>query len=233
MGDILVVELINKIPHVIDEEVQGKLPKEVVEDLHEIGSVRPNLMVPVWIAYSMERHGVDAATRQKVDRAWRRLLDDFLVSSEEVDGPYPFEKIDLIQAAAKTLKVFSLRNLNTATPYVIKFQELLKSIQGGSELGFEKCALQEANTQAPQARFVVYGHTHEFKMVPLRSAQTKQSTFDLIYFNSGTWHPLHEKGLDDHPIGFVAYKTMSYLGFFKGDERKGRAYETWSGALDL
>jgi hypothetical protein len=31
---------------------------------------------------------------------------------------------------------------------------------------------------------------------------------------------------------FVGYHVMTYLTFFKGNERKGRAFESWTGALD-
>jgi hypothetical protein len=30
---------------------------------------------------------------------------------------------------------------------------------------------------------------------------------------------------------FGAYQVMTYLPFFKGDERKGRTYESWMGTL--
>ncbi len=30
---------------------------------------------------------------------------------------------------------------------------------------------------------------------------------------------------------FLGYRVMMYLAFYKGDERKGRSLETWSGAL--
>jgi hypothetical protein len=55
-----------------------------------------------------------------------------------------------------------------------------------------------------------------------------------MYINSGTWHPLHELGkVDPRKRSFIMHKTMSYLGFYRSDERKGRTFETWSGTLDL
>ena len=32
---------------------------------------------------------------------------------------------------------------------------------------------------------------------------------------------------------FIAADTLTYLAFFKDDERRGRPYETWSGTLGL
>ena len=54
-----------------------------------------------------------------------------------------------------------------------------------------------------------------------------------IYLNSGTWRPVHELARF-HPgqKHFVGYHVMTYLNFFKGDERKGKAFEGWTGALE-
>jgi hypothetical protein len=68
--------------------------------------------------------------------------------------------------------------------------------------------------------------------VPLQSTQTGDKAIDRIYINSGTWRPVHELA-QFHPMQkqFVEYHLLTYLGFFKNDERKGRGFESWSGAL--
>jgi hypothetical protein len=32
---------------------------------------------------------------------------------------------------------------------------------------------------------------------------------------------------------FIGYDVMTYLAIFAGDERLGRSFESWSGALDV
>jgi hypothetical protein len=54
------------------------------------------------------------------------------------------------------------------------------------------------------------------------------------YFNSGTWRRVHEQTrFEPREHEFIAADTLSYLAFFKDDQRSGRPYETWTGTLGL
>jgi len=55
-----------------------------------------------------------------------------------------------------------------------------------------------------------------------------------IYINSGTWRTVHELArLHVSEQEFAGYHVMTYLAFFKDDERNGRKFETWSGTLGM
>jgi len=76
--------------------------------------------------------------------------------------------------------------------------------------------------------FIVYGHTHHSEVVPLDVQDNK----DQIYINSGTWRTVFEMAKSDTKVPrFVDYKVMTYLTFFKEDERGGKKFEVWSGNL--
>lgn len=53
-----------------------------------------------------------------------------------------------------------------------------------------------------------------------------------MYFNTGTWRPVHQIG---HDLGgrpsFLAYDAMSYVVFFPTDDKLGHNYEWWTGAM--
>lgn len=53
-----------------------------------------------------------------------------------------------------------------------------------------------------------------------------------FYFNTGTWRPFYRRTVA-HPerLEFLAYHTFSVLTFYQGDERAGRGFEVWNGAL--
>ena len=79
---------------------------------------------------------------------------------------------------------------------------------------------------------LAYGHTHVYEMVPLDSILTGNSIRDQIYINSGTWRPYHQLSrLHPEQEAFVQYQLMTYLAFFKGDERGGRHFEIKCGVL--
>ncbi len=53
-----------------------------------------------------------------------------------------------------------------------------------------------------------------------------------MYINSGTWRRVHSLAVKDtKEQEFISYNVMTYLAFFKGDERGGRPFESWSGAI--
>ena len=80
---------------------------------------------------------------------------------------------------------------------------------------------------------IVYGHTHHHEIVVLRDANPKAGfAFDQIHINSGTWRVVHEMAAANTKAEeFAGYKVMTYLVFYQGDERVGRQFESWSGAL--
>jgi hypothetical protein len=96
---------------------------------------------------------------------------------------------------------------------------------GGNAASFYPYALHEAAFSQGWARFIVYGHTRHYEVAPLQSIQREGNPVDQIYINSGTWRPVHEQARF-HPgqKHFVGYHVMTHLAFFKGDERKGRAF---------
>ena len=235
LGDALCVELFNRIGVQIKSDLMGKLPDKFFDDLDEMGSIRPEIMTPVWIASLLERYQASTAQRNKINGIWHDLVDQFLKLDflDEVNKPLKFDLIDQIKIALRFSHLCSLETLTDWALAVGKLNDLYQLIIKGSGSP-ENWATKEKAYRQQEARFIVYGHTHKFTVYPLRSVQMAAACFDQIYLNSGTWHPVHEFC---HAFtknkGFIFHKTMSYLGFYKGDERKSRAYETWSGTLDI
>jgi len=235
LGDALVVELFNPIPKLFEAALGNQVPKEFYDDLSEMGSIRPSTMTPVWIGNLLERYHVGDKQMEAINQIWRNLLDNFLKLDflSKLDKP-GIDLVDSLEFVLGGLKHLSLERLDDLAPMAERLIKLHSAVWGGGEFGFDKNATKEAAYQSEEARFVVFGHTHGFKVVPLRSIPKNGQTFDQIYINTGTWHPLHELAqADPKKRGFIMHKTMSYVGFYLENERKGRAYETWTGALDL
>ena len=235
LGDALVIELFNPFPPTIESELGDKLPKEFYMDLNEMGSIRPGTLTPVWVAGLLEKYQVEKKDREQITEIWRKLIDNFLELDflKEMDK-WGFDIVDSLEIMLKVLRRFSLDTLDDLAPTAKKLIDLHASIWGGGGFGLDKNASNEKAYQSKEAKFIVYGHSHDFKVVPLRSTHKNGTPFDQMYMNSGTWHPLHELGVEDtKERGFLMHKTMSYLGFYRSDERKGRVFETWSGTLDV
>jgi hypothetical protein len=53
-----------------------------------------------------------------------------------------------------------------------------------------------------------------------------------MYLNSGTWQTYYDLAIfKPEEQKFIPYQVLTYLSFFKEDERDGRRFETWSGAF--
>ena len=82
---------------------------------------------------------------------------------------------------------------------------------------------------APNIRYVVYGHTHEPLVAPIRTRGDQGQ----LYINTGTWRARYQKAIRDN--SFISWKNMTYVIFYRQDERPGRQadYETWTGTLKM
>jgi UDP-2,3-diacylglucosamine pyrophosphatase LpxH len=233
LGDAIVIDLMNQFPHEVRGHLKGDIDKTpglagFLDGMDELVNVRPLLLAPAWIQGLLRRYEIPKATANKVKEIWNDVADKALEEPyvQEQDGWSPFDTVDLLETTLRFTKALSFHSLS----------ELLSWIQSkiwGGDASFAKHALEEQAFLEQQAKYFIYGHTHHYETVPLYTGMKNGKPFDQMYFNSGTWHPLHE--LTRHKPSeqnFIEYKAFTYLTFYKDNERKGRQYETWSGTLD-
>jgi UDP-2,3-diacylglucosamine pyrophosphatase LpxH len=229
LGDAIVIELLNRFPSAVAQRMGNQLPQACQLGLREIDNVRPLLIIPVWIDGLLRA----TCTKQQGDQIksiWDDLVDDFLnipFVKQHKSIFHPLNSVGELELVLKFSRGVSLANLS-------KLISWARARFGGSQQDvFYPNAFSEKAFQDGSADFVVYGHTHHYEIVPLRSIPTGGATRDQIYINSGTWRAVHELALfEPNKQEFVGYHVMTYLTFFKGDERKKRQFETWTGSLD-
>lgn len=233
LGDAIVIDLMNQFPYAVRQELEGARKRVpglagFLDGMDELVNVRPLLLAPAWVQGLLRRHEIPQATADKVKEIWNDVADKALAEPyvQEQDSWSPFDTVDLLETTLRFTKLLSFHSLS----------ELLSWIQSklwGGDSSFAKYALEEEAFLKKRAKYFIYGHTHHYETVPLYTSMKNGQPFDQMYFNSGTWHPLHE--LTRHKPreqNFVEYKAFTYLTFYKDQERKGRSYETWSGTLD-
>jgi UDP-2,3-diacylglucosamine pyrophosphatase LpxH len=230
LGDAVVVDLLNRFSVEVMEQVGAELPPECVAGLKEIDNVRPTLVAPVWVNHILLRTCRDPLLIAKVKQVWDTLADDFInlpfVQARD-SATSLFDSVDKLEWALKFSKGVSPQ---FASQLVTWFQEKLFQRYAST---YEN-ALAEPAFQDRTARFIVHGHTHHHEIVPLDiyRSNLRGHLVHQMYLNSGTWRRVHElakaKPMDQK---FLGYHVMTYLTFFKEDERRGRPFESWSGAL--
>ena len=228
LGDVVVVELLNRFHLEIRDRMGSRLPRSFIDGLREMDNVRPLVAVPVWIDVLVRDHGVSRPLARKVKEAWDGLVDEFMKLDfiREKDSLLnPFDSVDVLESALRFTRDIPLGAASalgawwTARPV-------------GMDGSYHAHAAREKAVEDLEARYVVYGHTHHHEIVPLDAPMRDGRRFDQVYFNAGTWRRVHRLARASRSgRAFVGYDVMTYLAFFKGDERKGRPFACWSGAL--
>ncbi|HXV43518.1 MAG TPA: hypothetical protein VEC96_10695 [Anaerolineae bacterium] len=230
LGDAVVVDLLNRFSVEVRARLGDDLPQPCVEGLREIDNVRPTLIAPVWVNAILQRTCQNQSHVAAVKRIWDNLVDEF------IDLPFvrahdsktnPFDSVDKLEWVLKFSKGVSPQFASRVVTWI---QDRLA--RGGTS--YYQNALAEATFKDRTARYIVNGHTHHHEIVPLDTytSNLRGKSIDQMYFNSGTWRRVHElarsKPMEQE---FIGHHVMTYLAFFKEDERRGRPFEAWSGAL--
>ncbi|MFK7906478.1 MAG: hypothetical protein AB8B69_15210 [Chitinophagales bacterium] len=232
LGDAVVIELVNRFPKLVHEQLADEMPQEFIEGLKELDNVRPIFYIPIWISGLLERTVPNEDTCKKVQKLWNAMVDDFMKLEfiKERDTWSPIDRVDKLQIALKISRLpFDFLN-----SLVLKFQQYLP--EDPSSTSFSKHALKEGKVDCGDGlyNYVVYGHTHHFEMVPLKVCDTPEGAVTKLYINSGTFRSVHDLvALDDREKQFFSHKVMTYLIFYKEQERKGRGFEIWNGSLGM
>ncbi len=224
LGDAIVVELLDKFGVVVRERLGVRLPDACDAGLKEIDNVRPLSIIPTWVD-GLLINTCTPVLAEEIKGIWNEMVDEFL--RLDFIKARPFGSSLLIKLGFKISSELPISGLgDVAAWFNVKFG-------GGRADSFYPFAMHEKSFIDGSAKFIVYGHTHHYEIVPLQSVQQGKTVTNRIYINSGTWRPVHELARF-HPgqKHFVGYHVMTYLSFFKDDERKGKAFESWTGALE-
>jgi UDP-2,3-diacylglucosamine pyrophosphatase LpxH len=227
LGDAIVTDIVDRFAVEVKKQYGKDLPKAVIEGLKEIDNVRPLMLIPAWVDGLLKRTCPDESQQKAVKGVWDSLVDDFL-------------SLDFVRARSSLINpfnaVFQLRfglrlSQGLAFRALGSFVTWMNSRSKGGET-YSAYALKEPAFLNRTARRIVYGHTHYYEIRPLDVWSNGKESEDQVYINSGTWRAVHDQTMAnprDHL--FVSYKVMTYLAFFKDDERGGQTFEAWNGAL--
>lgn len=229
LGDVIVLELLNRFGVQVMRQLGDDLPTSALAGLREIDNIRPLLLIPVWIDGLLERSCPQPSIRKEVKRIWDCLADEFLEHSfvRQRDTWCPIDIVDGLQKALKFSRSLSVGWASWVAQWMAE-------LRGASHSSYFPHALAEQDFRNRRAKHIVYGHTHHAEVTPLDASYADGFVLHQTYFNAGTWRRVHQQTqFAPREHEFIAADTMTYLAFFKDDERSGRPYETWSGTLGV
>jgi hypothetical protein len=229
LGDAIVIDLLNRFSSEVETELAGDLPDHTLAGLREIDNVRPSLLVPIWVDGLLERTIAFPSLRKRVKRVWDRLTDEFLDLKfvRERDTWSPNDLVDNLQRALK----FSQQ---VSTGWASNIVSWMHELCGGGDGSYYRHALAEQDFRNRRAMHIIYGHTHDAECIPLDASHVDGNVLNQSYFNSGTWRRvLRQTMLAPQEHEFIPADVMTYLAFYRADERGGRSFETWTGTLGM
>jgi hypothetical protein len=227
LGDVLGMEVLNRFPLAVQERFGDELPPALVDSLRRITNVRPVLATPLWISGQLKLHAGSDALEDELKKVWDKLCDEFLQMRvvREADKAFRF---DIVDALELIVKISQRTSFNTINDLIVWLRDKMWS----EEISFAKHALREPAFLDDTARYIVYGHTHQHEIVSLDAEGQMPYPNSQVYLNSGTWHSYFDLAIKNPPEQkFIPYQELTYLTFYKDDEREGRQFEAWSGTF--
>ncbi|HJS17117.1 MAG TPA: hypothetical protein VJ785_00100 [Anaerolineales bacterium] len=226
LGDMFTMDICNRYPVEVQKRYGDELPAGIIDSLRRITNVRPALAAPLWISGQIRRHAGTAGLEMQLKKVWDDLCDEFLELEvvRQEDKAFSFDTVDMLQLALKITRRTSFETVNDIVLWI-------RNRFWDNDRSFAEHALTEAAFLDCTANYIVYGHTHHHEIAPLDSSGDPPAARDQLYFNSGTWHSYFDLAIKDPTQQkFIPYETLTYLTFYKDDERGGQHFETWSGA---
>jgi len=221
LGDALSIELFARFQLKMCR-FAGELPDQTLAGLAELDDVRPMLLAPAWIDNVLEHTCNSASARSDVRAIWDRLVEQ-LLESTAVRSREAWNPVDLVDGLAESLLFRRRARSNHRHSNGTGLAECFNGDGDPSET-YRRHALSEVAFRNGDAKYVVYGHTHQAEFVPHESNLATGRAPDPIYFNAGTWRHVIS------PTHRSPANTLTYLAFYEQDERSGCPFETWTGS---
>jgi len=234
IGDPITTELVAKLPYLLMKKI-GPLPlkpeekEKLIRNFQEIDNVRPFSAIIEWLLYQVKKEltlkeiiedSVDEVIREfnnlEFVKKWYNHHDKWTDWWDEAD------KIQSILFLLEKFKIFPSEKLLRLIDKVKK--RFLKD-------DLLEAAPNEYSHLDNRIRYVVYGHTHMPLQVPVKVVENPTGTKEYVYLNTGTWRTRHQKAKEG--LGFMSWKNMTYVVFYKKEERGTNTplFETWTGTL--
>jgi hypothetical protein len=227
LGDVFAVEMLNRYPLAVMQELGDEIPAGLVDSLRELTNVRPALATSLWISSQIRQYAHSDVFERKLKKIWDQLSDELLQVSfvREADKAFQFDIVDALELVVKISKQASFQTINDVVMW-------MRDKMWEGSVSFSGHALSEPAFQEPDTRYIVYGHTHHHEVVPLDVEDNPPYMQSQVYLNSGTWHSYFDLAVrSPAKKKFVPYQSMTYLTFYDRDERGKRNFEAWSGTF--
>jgi UDP-2,3-diacylglucosamine pyrophosphatase LpxH len=228
IGDAFTMNVCNRFPVEVQKRYGNELPVGIIDSLRRITNIRPALAAPLWISGQIKAYAGGPALENELKEVWDRIAEEFLQLDfiRQMDKAFEFDIVDAMELFVKISRHASFSTINDAVVW-------MREKMWGGEQSFLSHALRESAFINDSVRYVAYGHTHHYEVIPLDAHGGPPYAESQVYFNSGTWHSYYDLAMKNpREQKFVPYQALAYLTFYTDGEYQGRLFDTWSGMYE-
>lgn len=217
-GDAFVVELMDRFPQAVKNDLKGFPDRKVVnvllDMLNDFDNVRPLWDVPGWIYWAARQTGSPDVVKVVKD-CWEKLVKEF------------FEKEFIKEKGRKKKFAWLLPSGLMIRRGIRLVSRLAEIFTSGKYFKFLKTLGNDAGIMKDDSvRYFVCGHTHELKVTPLDMIKGVRK----MHINTGTWRKhIYRMELDKEE--FMSRYELTHVSFYKKDEKDAGSFEVWYGSL--
>lgn len=241
IGDVMACEYASKIAPLVQSYLPEDHPNRarIAERLRDVVDVRPFTGMVRWVMWQSQQ--TDQSTRDSVNRAMceaAQSVHDTPFTKEwyKRHDRMGWDHADQFQAFLRLLRSFKPMNYNR----ILRAAETFSIFQGHSDR-YAKAAAEDfrrldGHPDGDQIYYLMYGHTHVARQVPIEVIGEAPTERYRVYFNTGTWRPTHRMLLGGD--GFASWKEITYaLVYRPGEVVSGGhimgypALEAWTGTV--
>ncbi len=222
VGDAFVIHVMNNFflrtrELLSEKRLEGE--ERLLAAVQEVDHVRPKWATIVWLRDLISKVR-NTEARQALAQGWSSALEGFLaLDLDELGMP----------ADPRLLQL--LRQLVQTGPSLLE-NPVVRTMLAESDGAYIRAAQEEIARRHGAVDYVVNGHTHRSRHVPLSRNGDRLQT----YFNTGTWrHTINLVQTPDSEARLLAsWEEMSFLVFYDPEESCGLPgkryrYEMWQG----
>ncbi|MBI1249002.1 hypothetical protein GC197_14310 [bacterium] len=225
LADILLIEGITRFRFEVRHTLGDQLPASCQIGIQELDHVRPLVMAPIWLRQMMKISCPITSLQYEMKNCWDRTIEQMMPLVYRIDRESSLGVRDLEEMG--TLLKFRLQDDDQWGQRMLSW---LKRQGIGKSLS--KRAMEESEFRSRRAKHIVFGHTHHDETIPLDASFADGYVLSQLYFNSGTWRRVYQPTCAaENWLEFLPSEKMTYLTFYREDERQGSPYEVWNGIL--
>jgi hypothetical protein len=243
IGDPMACEFAAKIGPLAQSYLPEDHPNRarIAERLRDVVDVRPLTGMAAWVMWQVSQ--VDKNMRECINRAMREAAQsvhelEFTKQWYEKHDRLGWDEADDFQTMLRLLRSFkplNFKRILRAADKVAAFKGQADRYAAGAAEDMRRLAL---HPDGKDIYYVMYGHTHIAKQVPIAVVGDPPNERYRVYLNTGTWRPTHRMLLGAD--GFASWKEITYALLYRPGEMVSGgaaleypALESWTGTVTV